>query len=287
MFPEVLRWLWRIALAAVFVASSLSKLFSIDDFELYIYSYGFFSLNATFILARLCIGAELALGIFLLSGWWRRWVNLAAFLMLLFFSLFLCFAILIGRTDSCQCFGKWMDIPPAPSLLKNAVLIVIVLAYNRFGGDGQIRCGSRLRGWLTAALVVAALVVPFVVSVPDSWMYRTADGRFNNEALQELIAPGGALEDYHLTEGNHIVAIVLEGCPYCRKAHEKMDSMVKRHSLDQTRIHYFNPGDLPIGAWQTISYGQIPLLILLADGQPVATYHYRNINERQICDALK
>ena len=105
--------------------------------------------------------------------------------MLLLFSLFLCFAILIGRTDSCQCFGKWIDIPPAPSLLKNAVLIVIVLAYNRFGGDGQIRCGSRLRGWLTAALVVAALVVPFVVSVPDSWMYRTADGRFNNEALQD------------------------------------------------------------------------------------------------------
>ena len=48
----------RVLLAAIFMVSAVAKLVAIDDFELYVFSFGFFSLDCSYILARLCIGAE-------------------------------------------------------------------------------------------------------------------------------------------------------------------------------------------------------------------------------------
>ena len=124
----------RVLLALLFVLSAVAKLFAIDDFELYVFSYGLLPLDLCFIIARLCIGAELALALLIAVGRWRRWVNLAALLILVAFSLFLCYAMIVGRTDSCQCFGRLADMPPAVSLLKNAVLIALVLVYMKIGG---------------------------------------------------------------------------------------------------------------------------------------------------------
>ena len=65
----------RVLLAAVFIVSAVAKLFAIDDFELYIFSYGFFSLNVSYLVARLCIAAEFLVGLFLALGWWARWCS--------------------------------------------------------------------------------------------------------------------------------------------------------------------------------------------------------------------
>ena len=56
--------------------SAVLKLFDMDQFEIYIYSYHFFSINASFMVARLAIILELVLGIGLISNclhklmWW-------------------------------------------------------------------------------------------------------------------------------------------------------------------------------------------------------------------------
>lgn len=275
----------RVLLAAVFIVSAVAKLFAIDDFELYIFSYGFFSLNVSYLVARLCIAAEFLVGLFLALGWWARWVQLLTLVMLILFSLFLCYAALVGRTDSCQCFGRMADLSPAQSLLKNAVLIGITLVYAKLSRYSRRSSVSRII--LTVVFVVSAVVAVFCISVPDNWMFGPEEGRFNRGLLEESMAPEGALAEHHLAEGRQLVAFVTPGCPYCRMTREKLASIVSRNHLDTMRFHYFEPQDLPDALFLEITFGQRPLVLLLDNGTPVATYHYRNISEKEISRFLR
>ena len=275
----------RVLLVALFLLSAVAKLMAIDDFELYIYSYGFLSLNASFLAARLCIAIELLLALFVALGWWRRWVNLAAFIILILFSLFLGYAALIGRSDSCQCFGRLADLSPVQSLLKNAVLIVMVLGYSRL--TRMTSPANKARIVLTAVFVVAMTVAVFCISVPDNWMFGPEESRYDRELLEESIGTDGVLADEGLAEGHQLMAFVTRGCPYCRMTREKLGSIARRNHIDTTRIHYYEPADLPDNLFLRITYGQRPFILLLDDGVPVVTYHYRNISERQVRSFLQ
>lgn len=273
-------------LSLFFLLSAVAKLMAIDDFELYIFSYGYFSLNASFIMARLCIAAELLVALFIALGWWQRWVNLATFLLLILFSLFLGYAALIGRTDSCQCMGRWVDFNPVQSLLKNAVLIALLLLYSKWiGPAAPVIRPARIV--LTAVMVVAVMAAVFCISVPDNWMFGPEESRYDRALLEQSIGPDGALADQGLAEGHQLVAFVTRGCPYCRMTREKLGSIANRHHLDTSRIHYYEPSDLPAGLFVQITYGQRPFVLLLDNGTPVVTYHYRNIDERQISRFLQ
>ena len=275
----------RLLLAAVFIVSAVAKLFAIDDFELYIYSYGFVSLNVSYLVARLCIATEMVLGVLLALGWWPKAVRVLVLAMLLFFSMFLCYAALAGRNDSCQCFGRLADFSPAQSLLKNAVLIVLTLFCD--GSQGVVGKGLKAKKPVAAGVAVAVLVAVFCISVPDNWMFGPEEGRFNRGLLEAAMAPDGALADNRLDEGHQLVAFVTPGCPYCRMTREKIGSMAKRNHLDTSRIQYIEPQDLPDMLFFEITYGQRPLILLLDHGVPTATYHYRNINERQVANFLR
>lgn len=280
--------LLRVLLSALFLLSAVAKLVAIDDFELYIYSYGLLSLNLSYLAARLCIAAELLLGLFIALGWWRRWVNLVAFIVLVLFSLFLGYAAIIGRTDSCQCMGRLVDLNPVQSLLKNAVLILMVLGYSKMSvGAIVVPKVRRIRLLVTVLMTVAVTVSVFCISVPDNWMFGPEESRYDRALLEESVAADGILAEDGLAEGHHLVAFVTRGCPYCRMTREKLGSIARRNHIDSSRYHYYEPADLPDGLFLRITYGQRPFILLLDNGVPVTTYHYRNISERQVADFLK
>lgn len=273
----------RVLLAAVFMVSAAAKLFAIDSFELYVFSYGFFPLSVAFVLARLCIAAEFLLGLFIAIGWHRRLVNILTFCMLVFFSLFLCYAALIGRNESCQCFGRLADFNPAQSLVKNAVLILLLLVYQRLqSANRPIEGKRRVVTILSCVFVVVVIAGIFVVSVPDSWMFGPERTRFDTELLDEAISPDGDLAEMHLDHGHHLLAFVTPGCPYCKMCREKLGSIAKRNHLDESLMHFVEPSDMVDDCFLRITYGQRPLVMLLEDGEVKVTYHYRNINEREI-----
>ena len=285
---KVLALVLRVLLAALFLISSIAKLLAVDDFELYIFSYGFLPLNVSYVAARLCIAAELLLALFIALGWWRQWVNLAAFLLLILFSFFLGYAALIGRTDSCQCMGRLADLPPMQSLLKNAVLIAMVLLYARLSSRASLTSrASKARVVLSVVFTVALVVAVFCISVPDNWMFGPEESRYDRELLEESIGPDGVLADEGLAEGHQLMAFVTRGCPYCRMTREKLGSIARRNHIDTTRYHYYEPADLPDNLFLRITYGQRPFILLLDNGVPVVTYHYRNISERQVREFLK
>ena len=283
--------LLRVLLAALFLLSAVAKLLAIDDFELYIYSYGILSLNVSFLAARLCIAAELLLALFIALGWWRRWVNLTTFAVLILFSLFLGYAALIGRTDSCQCMGRLANLNPAQSLLKNAVLIAMAIGYSRLSGKASHASltgkARKTRVIFSALFVVAIVAAVFCISVPDNWMFGPEESRYDRQLLEESIGPNGLLGDESLADGHQLVAFVTQGCPYCRMTREKLGSIARRNHLDTSRIHYYEPADLPDNLFLRITYGQRPFVLLLDNGVPVVTYHYRNISERQVSRFLQ
>lgn len=271
----------RVLLGLVFAVSAVAKLLAIDAFELYVFSYGFVPLNVTYVLVRLCIAGEALLGVMIVTGWWRRWVNLAVLMVLLLFSLFLCYAALSGRDDSCQCMGRLAEMPPAVSLLKNAVLIVVTLFVTKKGrGLEESRWPRAKKLVVTAAVAVGLTVAVFVVSVPDNWMFGDEEMLYDKELLQETVGERG------LGDGRMLVAFVTPGCPYCMMSKEKIGMIARRHDLDTTAIVYIEPADIGAQRFMDLTYGSRPLVVLLDNGTPVGTWHYRNIDERRLAEFL-
>lgn len=147
---------------AVFIISAVSKLVTIDSFEMYVYSFGLFPLVLCFYLSRLLIAAELLLGVALISHRNHRFSTISSLLFLLFFVVFLVYAQLIGRTDSCHCFGDLLPFNPVQSIMKNAVMILMMLFVYKYAAHDWYP-----RWWLVSIIYicVAALFVLFSIKM--------------------------------------------------------------------------------------------------------------------------
>ena len=246
---RVLVILLRLLLPAVFILSALSKLVAIDQFELYIFSYGLLPLNLCYIAARLCIGAPDKTFLDLDLDAFRKVVELNLF----------------GTVIPTKVF--------VPVMAKNEKGAIV-----NFCSESALRPLTRVVG---SCLVVPLLVLPFLISVPDSWYFRASHEPYDSQALQE------ALQLQHLERRDaHLVAFVTRGCPYCRMTQQKINGIASRHDIDTTRIRYIEPADLPGDLFLRVTYGARPLVLLLDADTVVATYHFRNIDEAQIASLL-
>ena len=144
----------KLLLGVLFILSALAKFVAVEKLNIYIFSFGFFSLNLSVIVGWLAISFELALGAAYLTGHRHRWTSLAAFLMIVGFTLFLGYAALSGRTDSCHCMGELLPFNPVQSMLKNAFLLAIILFSRRFADEE-----FHPRWWLTLPLSIVPLLI--------------------------------------------------------------------------------------------------------------------------------
>lgn len=292
----------RMLLGVFFIFSAVSKLIGIDEFEIYVFSFNVLSLNASFLLARIVIVAEILVGLGLLANMFKRFVDVFAMLMLVLFTAFLCYAAIIGRTDSCHCMGSFLEIDPTQSILKNALLIVFLLF-----SMGAKPWSWQPRWFVWLPVVVAPIVTVFCLSCPDNWMFGPSEEVYNEEMLDSVIAPEGELYPVGLQQGRHVVAFLTPGCPYCRMADEKLTHICRRNSLDSTAFVYFTPAVdsmvapltidtssfirpallIPGMTYAHITYGQRPMIFLMENGKVTATCHYRNVSEQQIVDFIQ
>lgn len=282
-----IRIVLRILVGVIFCLSAVAKLVAIDDFELYVYSFGWLPLNVSYVAARLCIGWELVLGVLLMAGWWKKTVRLATLLTLVAFSLLLCYLALVGRNESCECMGKLVEMSPTVSLLKNAVLIMLVLLGLREKGEMRDEKGERWKVVVVFVVGLMLLVLPFVVSVPDSWGFGPNREPYGETALKEATEGDGALLRMGVGEGRKLVVFVTPKCPYCKLARKKIDGMKHRHDLKEGSVVYVEPTDIGEEVWFGITYGSRPMLLLMENQEVKATYHLRNVDEDEIVDFLK
>lgn len=150
----------KILVGVVFIISAVSKFITIDSFEMYVFSFGLFPLGVSFYIARFVLVFELILGTALISHRHHRFTLLMTLLFLLCFIAFLTYAHLVGRTDSCHCFGDMLPFDPVQSILKNAVLILILLFVYKFASTEWYP-----RWWLVMIIYLLTAVVLFFYMV--------------------------------------------------------------------------------------------------------------------------
>lgn len=288
----------KVLLGLVFIMSAVLKLIDMDSFEIYIYSYHFFSLNVSFIVARLAIILELVLGIGLVSHtvhkmyWWGSMVMLGGYTLLLIY------ALTLGRTDSCHCFGDFIQLDPKQSLVKNEVLMLLFLPIYR------MESWKTPFRWLILCLtVMASTIAVFVISPPDN-LTSNADPEQNlqlelfNEMLDD--APLDAL---NLREGKQVICFFSTSCDYCQMAAHKLSLMQQFYDFPKENITYLFMGneegiakfyeESGSAQYRDVLYsdvarllkainGNFPVIVFLEDGEVVHEYGFRNMNEAEI-----
>ena len=288
----------KIALGMVFIVSAILKIVDLDQFEIYVYSYHFFSLNFSFLVARAAIIAELVLGIGLISNCFHKlfwWCSMA---MLLTYTLFLFYAQLIGRTDSCYCFGDVLQFNPWQSIIKNFVLMIFfALIYRtkglRFRNDWLV---------LVGAIFVSTIVV-FAVSPPDNFTSAYKPKQNLNVELFDDALQKSPLDELNLDEGKKVVCFFSTACEYCQKAAHKLTLMQQFNGFPAENICYVFMGSeegkarfYELSQSQTyqdvifedvvnllkITNGVFPVILLLEDGKVIHEYEFRSMNENEI-----
>jgi len=288
----------KVLLGLVFIVSAVLKVFDMDRFEIYIYSYHFFSLNASFIVARLAIILELVLGVMLISNclhklvWWGSMAMLAGYTLLLIYALYL------GRTDSCHCFGDYLQLDPKHSLIKNGVLMLLfLLIYKMEGRKTPFR-------WLILLLtIMAASIGVFVASPPDNFTAASHPEQNLQIELFDEMLDEPPLDILNLKEGKQVVCFFSTGCEFCQMAAHKLSLMQQYYGFPEDNITYVFMGsedgierfyELSESArYHDVLYpdvarllkavnGNLPVIVFLDNGQVVHEYGFRNMDEAEI-----
>lgn len=288
----------KILLGLVFIASAVLKLCELDLFELYIYSYHFLSLNLSFLVARVVIIAELVFGIGLVSNTLHKFYCWGSMAMLLGYTLLLMYAIFSGRTDSCHCFGDYLQLNPKQSLLKNIALMLLLLPVY------QVRGWGSSFGWrfFSLALIVSGVIV-ITVSPPDNFTSAyNSEANMNEENFQSLISDP-PLDTFNLNEGKQVVCFFSTGCENCQMAAQKLSLMQQYYGfpvecitcvfmgVEENISEFYAKAHAP--EYRFVLYpdvvrmvkairGQFPTVVLVGNGSVVETYAFRDMKEAEI-----
>ena len=288
----------KVLLGLVFIVSAVLKILGMDKFEIYIYSYHFFSLNFSFLVARLAIILELVLGIGLIANYLHKLMWWGGVSMLVGYSLLLIYAIANGRTDSCHCFGDYLQLDPKQSLIKNGFLLILfLLIYRNEGRKTPFR-------WLFLCLtIMASTIAVFLISPPDNYTSNyDPDQNLQVEIFDEMLnkAP---LDSLDLQKGKQVVCFFSTGCEVCQMAAHKLSLMQQFYGFPPENVTYLFMGNEESIAkfyeesgsaqYRDLLYpdvarllkainGNFPVVVFLEDGEVVHEYGFRNMNEAEI-----
>ena len=301
---NILKIIIRIGIGVFFIASAILKLISIDNFELYIYSFNIFSFTMSGLAARAIIACELLVGILLIAkvkykeAWWLT------MLMLVGFSFLLVYVILFRNDSNCHCMGDLVEIKPSLSLIKNLLVIALMLLIRK-------EEDYRFRGRVTVLVIaiLSAIAVPFALFPMDNIynLFSKTSTKSCNEAEFNSFLQDSVMQDIHLDEGNFIVGVVSSGCKFCRIGCLKMSEMVTFNKIDSTKVLYFIWGDstsvqefrketksepflyVPINPVKAIRItdGAFPLFLFIQDGEVQRTADLRQLTEKEVISHLQ
>jgi thiol-disulfide isomerase/thioredoxin len=288
----------KVLLGLVFIVSAVLKVFDMDRFEIYVYSYHFFSLNFSFLVARAAIIVELVLGIGLVSNTLHKFYWWGSMAMLLGYTLLLIYALHIGRTDSCHCFGDFLQFNPKQSLVKNgALMLLFLLVYKVKEWKTPFR-------WLIFSLaLLASTITVFAVSPPDNFTPAYQSENNLHEDLFDNLLNEPPLDDLNLQEGKQVIGIFSTGCEFCQMAAQKLSLMQQFYGFPAENITYVFMGSeegiakfyekSQSDRYRDVLYedaikllivndGQFPTIVFMEDGEVVHEYGFRDMKEAEI-----
>ena len=288
----------KVLLGLLFIVSAVLKIVGLDNFEIYVYSYHFFSLNFSFLVARAAIILELIFGFGLVFNILHKLMWWGSVTMLLGYTLLLIYAFAIGRTDSCHCFGDVLQLDPKQSLIKNGVLILLFLPIYRMENRK-----TRFRWLILCLVVMASIIAVFIISPPDSFTSNSNPEQNLNVELFNDAMTDAPLDSLDLMEGKQVVGLFSTGCEYCRMAARKLSLMQQFYGFPAERVTYiFMGSDEGVARFYELSEsvryrdvlyldavrllkcvnGNFPVIVLMDNGEVIHEYGFRNMQEDEI-----
>jgi uncharacterized membrane protein YphA (DoxX/SURF4 family) len=288
----------KVLLGLVFIASAILKVVDIDQFEIYVYSYHFFNLNTSFLVARMAIIVELVLGIGLVSNTFHKLYWWGSMAMLVGYTLLLIYALHLGRTDNCHCFGDFLQFDPKQSLVKNGILILLFLPLYWMG-----EWETPYRWLILGAAVVVSTVAVFLISPPDNYTPSyTAKQNLQVELFDEMLDEP-PLDSLNLCEGKQVVCFFSTGCELCQMAAHKLSLMQQFYGFPADSITYVFMGteegitrfyeESESVQYRNVLYpevvrmltaidGEFPTIVFMDNGTVTHVYGLRNMKEEEI-----
>lgn len=294
----VLRLSIRLLLGAFFIGTAVLKLLSIDNFEVYIYSFGLFSYTWATFFSRLLIFIELLVGISLIFKVFFKQIWWLTMLMMVGFTLFLVYAAIFRNDSNCHCFGDLIELNPTQSIIKNIITIALLFFIkNEESHDYK----PVLKKWLVASTIVVSLVVSFVL-LPMDVIYNKIYSKkenVNTVAFYESMSDSTFVDLQH---GQYLINYALAGCKYCRIGAQKLTLMVDRHGIPHDRIKFIIGGSdeaitrfieitgtsdyehwkIPAPQFMSITFGKFPLYVFIEDGKVVKAGDFRILDDKII-----
>lgn len=282
----------------MFIVSAILKIADMDKFEIYVYSYHFFSLNFSFLVARAAIIVELVLGIGLISNCLHKLMWWGSVSMLLGYCGLLTYAIVLGRTDNCHCFGDYLQFNPWQSIIKNIVLLALfALIYKVQGRRFKYQ-------WLAlAGVALGCALAVFFISPPDNYTPSYNPSHDLNQELFNEAIQQPPLDVYHLSEGKKVVGLFSSGCEYCMMTARKLDLMRNFYGFPKEHVlfvfmgseegvrNFYQESELieyPYIIYEDvvnllkINNGVFPIVVLMDNGETVGEYGFRNLKEEEV-----
>lgn len=293
----------RLLLGVFFVGTAVLKLLSIDSFEVYIYSFGIFNYTATTFLSRLLIFIELTMGIGLILKICFKQIWWLTMLMMVGFTVFLIYAAIYRNDSNCHCFGDFVEIDSAQSIVKNIIVLALLFFIRK---DGSHDYKPVLRKWLVALTLVVSFVISFVL-LPMDVVYNKIYS--DNEEVNE-VAFYESLSDstyFELQQGRYLINYALAGCKYCKIGVEKATMMLDRNGIAHDKLKFFIGGSdeainrfveitgtedyehwkLAAPQFMAITYGKFPLFVFIEDGNIVKAGDFRILDDEMIVSFLE
>lgn len=218
--------------------------------------------------------------------------------MLMGYTLLLIYALHLGRTDGCHCFGDFLQLDPKQSLVKNGILMFLfILIYRMEGWKTPFR-------WLILCLaVMASTIGVFVVSPPDNYTSSYDPEKNLQYELFDHALDETPLDMLGLREDKQVVCFFSTGCEYCQMAAQKLSLMQQFHGFPADNITFVFMGneegvsrffeESASAHYRSVLYpdvvkllkvinGNFPVIVLMDNGEVVHEYGFRNMREDEI-----
>ncbi len=225
-FTVAAPWIER-SLGLLFIVSAASKAVDMTAFAMQVSYYGVVTLPALVRLAAVfTVWLETVLGVALLVGWRARgWTLRAVFALLVGFTGLILYAWAFKGLQECGCLGKWLQMSPGVSILKNVVMMALV-AVAWFGFKkrepgsvtGEMSLYRKYAGPVMAVLSVAFVIVALAYGQRNQTSAPTPPtGPYDKDRPYAQFRFESDGEPWDLGDGEYFVVLLSDTCEHCEE----------------------------------------------------------------------
>lgn len=296
----------RILCGALFIFSAYAKLFPIEFFEYQLVGDHLSTWTTAGYLARLIIGFEFFLGFSLLLNLdYRRLIVSTAFILTILFTIYLLVVLILkGNEPNCNCFGEYIKMSVATSVLKNVILLIVLIIIWKIHNGYSYQFPK----FLISIIGIITVATVFIVNPINKTFSNSADSDFINFKMDLGFLYTDSIyikPKVDLMHGKHIIAFLSLTCPHCRIAALKFGVMIKRNPTlpiyfvlngdsvnlkpfyEETKAENIASNIVKGNQFVVLSGLSLPAIYFVNNGLVEKRQNYVSLNEEMITNWLK